>query len=112
SQGLADLIVNFEAFLTVFNSGLSQPCAGEYESNMTCWQLYLLPGLESRGLYSPGEAPNEDELGDPGRGSINRAAPSRAEVTKDMTRLAGSPPPRDLEELLYGVVSGSTGTGG
>ncbi|MGH2736361.1 MAG: MlaD family protein, partial [Actinomycetota bacterium] len=87
-QSLADLIVNFEAFLTVFNSGLSQPCAGEYESNMTCWQLYLLPGLESRGLYGPGEAPNEDETGDPGRGSINRAAPSRSEVTKDMTRLA------------------------
>ncbi len=32
---------------------------------MTCWQVYQMPGLESRGLYGEGEGPDEDEPGDP-----------------------------------------------
>ena len=67
SDRLVDLVVQLEAFLTVFNSGLSQPCGGLYERNMTCWQVYLMPGIESRGLYRRGEGPDVDEPGDPGR---------------------------------------------
>lgn len=62
---LRDLIVNLEAFTTVWNSGLSQPCEGLYESDMTCWQVYQPPGLESRGVYRDGQAPAENEPGDP-----------------------------------------------
>ena len=65
SDDLKDIILNLEAFTTVWNSGLKQPCAGLYERNMTCWQVYQPPGLESRGLYGPGEAPDADEPGDP-----------------------------------------------
>jgi phospholipid/cholesterol/gamma-HCH transport system substrate-binding protein len=67
SDRLVDLVVQLEAFLTVFNSGLSQPCGGLYERNMTCWQVYLMPGIESRGLYRRGQGPDVDEPGDPGR---------------------------------------------
>jgi phospholipid/cholesterol/gamma-HCH transport system substrate-binding protein len=66
---LVDLVVQLEAFLTVWNSGLSQPCSGAFEDDMTCWQIYLLPGMESRGLYSRGEAPDRDEPGDPNAGA-------------------------------------------
>lgn len=65
SDELRDIVVNLEAFTTVWNSGLRQPCEGLYESNMTCWQVYQPPGLESRGLYGRGEAPDADERGDP-----------------------------------------------
>lgn len=65
SDDLRDLVVNLEAFTTVWNSGLKQPCEGLYETNLTCWQAYQPPGLESRGLYGPGEAPDADEPGDP-----------------------------------------------
>ena len=65
SDDLRDLVVNLEAFTTVWNSGLKQPCEGLYETNLTCWQVYQPPGLESRGLYGPGEAPDADEPGDP-----------------------------------------------
>jgi phospholipid/cholesterol/gamma-HCH transport system substrate-binding protein len=67
SGALRDLVVQLEAFLTVWNSGLSQPCAGEFESDMTCWQVYVPPGLDSRGLYRPGQAPDRDQPGDPNR---------------------------------------------
>jgi len=73
SDALVDLVVQLEAFLTVFNSGLSQPCGGLYERNMTCWQVYLMPGIESRGLYGAGRGPDKDEPGDPGR-TRNRGA--------------------------------------
>jgi virulence factor Mce-like protein len=65
SDQLRDIVVNLEAFTTVWNSGLEQPCEGLYEGNMTCWQVYQPPGLESRGLYGRGEAPDADEPGDP-----------------------------------------------
>lgn len=65
SDRLTDIVVQLQAFTTVWNSGLKQPCSGLYESNLTCWQLVQMPGLESRGLYGPGEAPDADEPGDP-----------------------------------------------
>ena len=65
SADLTDIIVQLQAFTTVWNSGLKQPCAGLYESNLTCWQLIQMPGFDSRGLYGPGEAPDADEPGDP-----------------------------------------------
>lgn len=65
SANLTDIVVQLQPFTTVWNSGLSQPCDGLYESNLTCWQIIQMPGLESRGLYGPGEAPDADEPGDP-----------------------------------------------
>jgi virulence factor Mce-like protein len=65
SDRLTDIIVELEPFTTVWNSGLSQPCEGQFESDMTCWQVFQMPGLESRGLYGPGEAPDANEPGDP-----------------------------------------------
>lgn len=64
-EDLRALIVNLQPFTTVWNSGLSQPCESLYESDLTCWQVYQAPGMESRGLYGPGEAPEENEPGDP-----------------------------------------------
>jgi phospholipid/cholesterol/gamma-HCH transport system substrate-binding protein len=66
---LVDLVVQLEAFLTVWNSGLQQPCAGEFEADMTCWQVYVVPGTESRGLYRRGGGPDRDEPGDPNAGA-------------------------------------------
>jgi phospholipid/cholesterol/gamma-HCH transport system substrate-binding protein len=83
---LVDLVVQLEAFLTVWNSGLNQPCSGEFESNMTCWQIYVVPGLDSRGLYGPGEAPDRDEPGDPNAGALT----IRPEVTADEVEAAVS----------------------
>jgi virulence factor Mce-like protein len=65
SDRLADIIVELQPFTTVWNSGLSQPCAGLFESDMTCWQVFQMPGLDSRGLYGPGESPDANEPGDP-----------------------------------------------
>jgi phospholipid/cholesterol/gamma-HCH transport system substrate-binding protein len=67
---LVDIVVQLEAFTTVWNSGLSQPCSGLYEQNLTCWQVYQLPGLDSRGLYGR-TTPLNDEQGDPGLRSIS-----------------------------------------
>jgi hypothetical protein len=65
SDDLKDLVVQLEAFLTVWNSGLKQPCAGAFEADMTCWQVYQMPGLDSRGVYGPGESPLRNDPGDP-----------------------------------------------
>ena len=65
SDDLRDIVVNLEAFTTVWNSGLSQPCAGLYEKDLTCWQVYQVPGIDSRGLYGPGEAPDRNQPSDP-----------------------------------------------
>jgi phospholipid/cholesterol/gamma-HCH transport system substrate-binding protein len=65
SDQLTDLVVELEPFTTVWNSGLKQPCAGLYESDMTCWQLYQMPGIESRGLYARGQGPQDDDADDP-----------------------------------------------
>jgi hypothetical protein len=68
SDDIRLLIVDLEPFTTVWNSGLSQPCGGLYEQNMTCWQVYQVPGLDSRGIYGPGQGPDEDDPGDPNFG--------------------------------------------
>ena len=65
SDRLKDIVVELEPFTTVWNSGLSQPCHGLYESNLTCWQVFQMPGIDSRGLYH-GSTPASDEAGDPG----------------------------------------------
>ena len=71
SDDLRLLIVDLEPFTTVWNSGLSQPCGGLYEQNMTCWQVYQVPGLNSRGVYGAGQAPDEDDRGDPNFGRFS-----------------------------------------
>lgn len=68
SDDLRDIVVNLEAFTTVWNSGLEQPCDGLYEKNLTCWQVYQVPGIDSRGLYGPGEAPDRNQPSDPDYG--------------------------------------------
>ena len=68
SDDLRDIIVNLEAFTTVWNSGLEQPCDGLYEKNLTCWQVYQVPGIDSRGLYGPGESPDRNQPSDPNFG--------------------------------------------
>ncbi|HET7481246.1 MAG TPA: MlaD family protein [Actinomycetota bacterium] len=65
SDRLQDIVVELRPFTTVWNSGLSQPCRGLYESGLTCWQVFQMPGIESRGLYH-GTTPANDEPGDPG----------------------------------------------
>jgi phospholipid/cholesterol/gamma-HCH transport system substrate-binding protein len=96
SESLVDLVVQLEAFLTVFNSGLSQPCGGLYESNMTCWQVYLMPGIESRGIYRSGEGPDVDERGDPGRGG-----PQTISLQQSLSDAAGRNIAGGIVRLLY-----------
>jgi len=80
ADNLTDIVVQLRAFTTVWNSGLSQPCGGVFESGLTCWQLYQLPGLDSRGLYGPGQAPDADEIGDPLRGVAGEATVFDSEI--------------------------------
>lgn len=96
SDRLVDLVVQLEAFLTVFNSGLSQPCGGLYERNLTCWQVYLMPGLESRGRYRAGQGPDRDEPGDPGRGGGVTLSPRQA-----LSEAAGQEVAGGIVRLLY-----------
>lgn len=84
SDALVSLIRQLEAFATVWNSGLSQPCGGEFESNMVCWQVYLPPGIESRGLYKKGQGPHTDEPGDP---SFSSAGSDTTPSVDDLTAL-------------------------
>lgn len=65
TDDLVDIVEGLESFTTVWNSGLKQPCGNIYETGLTCWQVYQPPGLESRGLYGPGDAPDANEPGDP-----------------------------------------------
>ncbi|MFP5299270.1 MAG: MlaD family protein [Actinomycetota bacterium] len=104
SDRITDLIVQLEAFTTVWNSGLKQPCAGEYESNMTCWQIYQMPGMESRGLYGRGQAPDADEPGDPLFGARGEAP----DLQEEIRRLLGVPttPADDLARVLLTPLDG------
>lgn len=97
---LNHLVVELEPFTTVWNSGLSQPCAGEFESDMTCWQVYQMPGLDSRGLYRNGEAPDADQPGDPRARTL--ASPADALIEDYLA--AGVP--RDLIDLLVAPTAG------
>jgi phospholipid/cholesterol/gamma-HCH transport system substrate-binding protein len=93
SDDLTDVFVQLEAFLTVWNSGLKQPCAGAFESNMTCWQVYQMPGLDSRGVYGPGQSPLRNDHADPlvaspgGGGSIGRRSTDTSDDVRDILSL-------------------------
>ena len=102
NENLTDIVVQLEPFTTIWNSGLSQPCRGEYESNMTCWQLYQMPGTESRGLYGPGAGPQSDEAGDPGKIAAG-AAPDMtpAEFRTLLARYGKGDVTLDLARLLF-----------
>jgi phospholipid/cholesterol/gamma-HCH transport system substrate-binding protein len=97
SGALKDLVLGLEAFTTVWNSGLSQPCKGLYEQNLTCWQVYLMPGLESRGLYRAGGSPDSDEPGDP---NFRQAVMTESELRA----LLGSDDqtPEEIARLMFG----------
>ena len=100
SDDLRLLIVDLEPFTTVWNSGLSQPCGGLYEQNMTCWQVYQVPGLDSRGVYGAGQAPDEDDPGDP---NFGRFSATSSDV-EDLDVISGLRPRHasSLAELLLG----------
>ena len=102
SDDIVALVENLEAFTTVWNSGLRQPCNGLYEFEMTCWQVYQMPGLDSRGLYGPGEAPAADEPGDPLYGQLEGYVPLDDETTESMVEAyAGRDLSAGLRSLLY-----------
>lgn len=106
SDDLRDIIVNLEAFTTVWNSGLSQPCGGLYEKNLTCWQVYQVPGLDSRGLYGPGEAPDRNQPSDPNFGKRGTD-----QLLRDLSAgIEAGSSPSDLADLLMApaVTSGSS----
>ncbi len=103
SDDLRDLVVNLEAFTTVWNSGLSQPCEGLFESDMTCWQVYQPPGLDNRGIYRGNEAPDRNEPGDPnfGIGGANSTA-----LDRFLDAYASGAGISDLARVVLGPVTG------
>jgi len=109
NDSLIDLVVQLEAFLTVWNSGLRQPCEGLYDSDLTCWQIYVAPGKNSRGLYGPNaRPPNDNERGDPGNGRIGEPVTrtSIQDFEELLQRSSGQEVPSDLAEILYGPTLG------
>lgn len=100
SDQLTDIVVQLEAFTTVWNSGLKQPCEGLYESNMTCWQVYQPPGLDSRGLYGKTLGPLSDSASDPLAGVT--AGGSDATFSQMLAAYTGKPTPTNLARVLYG----------
>jgi hypothetical protein len=99
SDKLVDIIVQLEAFTTVWNSGLSQPCGGVFENDMVCWQVYQVPGMESRGAYTGEDAPENNDAFDP------LLAAANAEVLRrSLTAETGRPAPSELAELLFAAV--------
>jgi virulence factor Mce-like protein len=106
---LRALIVNLEAFTTVWNSGLSQPCGGLYEDDLVCWQVYQPPGLESRGMYRSGQAPDRDEPGDP---NYRRGSASASALDAFVDALATGSQVSDLARIVLGPVTGVTSANG
>jgi hypothetical protein len=100
SDQLTDIVVQLEAFTTVWNSGLKQPCEGLYESNMTCWQVYQPPGLESRGLYGKSLGPLSDSASDPLAGVT--AGGSDETFSQMLAAYTGRRTPTKLARILYG----------
>lgn len=100
SAQLTDIVVELRPFTTVWNSGLKQPCASLYESDMHCWQVYQMPGIESRGLYGPGEAPDANQPGDPLYNVADEAPQDLASIKALFRTVTGSEPPSDLARLL------------
>jgi phospholipid/cholesterol/gamma-HCH transport system substrate-binding protein len=102
SDDLEDIVVNLQAFTTVWNSGLEQPCGGLYEQNLTCWQVYQVPGLDSRGLYGPGEAPDRNQPSDPNFGKRGTGR-----LLSDLAAaLEAGAPASDLANLLMAPAAG------
>ena len=99
SDELTDLVVQLEAFTTVWNSGLKQPCEGLYESNLTCWQVYQPPGLDSRGLYEEGFGPLSDSVNDPLAG-VSRGV-SDATFSQMLAAYTDRPVPSGIARVLY-----------
>nr|MBA2599549.1 MCE family protein [Actinomycetota bacterium] len=97
---LVDIIVQLQAFTTVWNSGLRQPCDGPFEGDMTCWQVYQPPGLESRGLYGRGRAPAANEPGDPGLLRALAPPSSRADAREALEDALGRKASPRLVALL------------
>ncbi|MGH2730854.1 MAG: MlaD family protein [Actinomycetota bacterium] len=102
SDQLVDIVVQLRAATTVINSGLEQPCGGLFEDDMTCVQVYELPGLESRGLYGANGGPLADDPGDP----LARL-PSERTFRSLLSAYTESPVPSDLARLLYAPVAES-----
>jgi phospholipid/cholesterol/gamma-HCH transport system substrate-binding protein len=101
SDQLVDLIVQLEPFTTVWNSGLSQPCEGPFETNMKCWQVYQLPGYDHRGLYEPGQGPQANEPNDPYFGSSAGVTELTVESLRAVLEAIGGPGvPDDLARVL------------
>lgn len=96
SGRLGDLVRGLQAFTTVWNSGLEQPCAGEFEANMTCWQVYLAPGLDSRGVYGKGRGPASDEPTDPYAGRVG--------ATRQLAELLGRAAGREPETSVVSTI--------
>jgi virulence factor Mce-like protein len=101
ADNLNDIVVELEPFTTVWNSGLSQPCGGLYERNMTCWQVYQLPGLDDRGLYRTNAGPASDEPGDPLLGASGGR--TNAAYVRLMARFAAEGAPVDLARVLHQI---------
>lgn len=105
ADSIKAIVRQLEAFTTIWNSGLKQPCAGEFESDLTCWQIYLSPGMDSRGLYADGEGPDEDEAGDPNE------RPLLAPLTdEELTRLLERFSRRDVDPNLARLLLGPSAT--
>lgn len=98
SDRIRALIVDLQPFTTVWNSGLSQPCDGLFEAGLTCWQVYQLPGMDSRGLYGPGKAPDEDEPGDP---NFRRRAGGRRAMTHLLEALSSEAESDVVRAVLF-----------
>lgn len=95
SDQLTDIVVQARPFTTIWNSMLKQPCGGLFEKNLTCWYVYELPGLESRGLYGRGAGALSDEPGDPLFGGSARAFEAFLSAYTD------TPVPSELARVLY-----------
>ena len=101
TDNIVDLILQLQPFTTVWNSGLKQPCAGEFESDMTCWQVYQMPGLRSRGLYGEGAGPHHDDPADPDPSSTGSVAFGSDE---EATPGGGSEGPAALEQMTWDLL--------
>ena len=101
SSQLNDIVLQLEPFTTIWNSGLSQPCGGLYERDMTCWQVYQMPGIESRGIYGRGAGPASDEPGDPLFGAGTAQARSTETFFSLISEYAGAGAPVDLARVLH-----------
>ncbi|MEA2476639.1 MAG: phospholipid/cholesterol/gamma-HCH transport system substrate-binding protein [Actinomycetota bacterium] len=113
SGELTDLVVELEPFTTVWNSGLKQPCAGQFESHMTCWQVYQMPGLRSRGLYGAGAGPQSDGPADPLGSAPASGSKTMARFEALLSAAGNGPVPHGLARLLWGpTIQGFAGLAG